>query len=700
MPRQPSPFERDVIRVVGVALLCLIHGWLVVDTLRRKSPTVDEIAHLPAGESFLEQRDFRMYHHNPPLARALAALAADLPIDVDQSKSWRQRPANHWGFAWDTLDLNKHPDAARAHYLNAFTKGRTVIAVWSAATLAVVYWWAWWWFGEIAAWASAILYCVCPNIIAHAGVVTTDLPAASTTLMACFAFARWLEGGTWTRAVVSGVLLGVALLTKFSALWLAILWPIWAILYPLLSQGDVQATVRNLIPWRLTARRRGRQFLGIVFYSWLTVNAGYLFQGRILLAGSERRAADEIVSYRYAIGWTALGDFGFVSDALTRPRRPDEPLAPADVTNMSSHNKVRESRVNRFRGTLLGRVPCMLPYEFVSGFDDQKWESEGKYQMYFHGELRHGDADKPGRQGWWYYYLAALGLKLPIGTLFLIGLGVIGGAFFGDVPLGRFIVIVALAATPILAMTLLTDINLGLRYVLPALPFLHILGGSAMTSGRSRSWQVACAIMLVSNIGNAVWIHPNEFAYFNGFAGGMKNGRNWLIDSNLDWGQDLRSLARWLEQNPEWKSAKAAYWGSLPTWFEINWTPSPPPRGPEDPDRPYPALWPGEDRDDSKTWGPKPGRYIVSVNFERGHGHHTTMPVPWLRSDLPGITTLAERGTHDLLLRVPSGSFSYFRHFMPTIHPEVGYSILFFDIDLEEANRVRKQLHLDPLPAP
>src|SRR5262249_52964135 len=152
--------------------------------------------------------------------------AAGLPIDVDASRSWRQRPANHWGFAWDTLDLNQKPEETRANYLAAFTRGRTVIAVWSALTLAGVFWWAWGWFGETPAWAAAILYGVCPNIIAHAGVVTTDLPATSTTLMACFAFARWLEGGSWTRAIGAGILLGLALLTKFSALWLAILWPI------------------------------------------------------------------------------------------------------------------------------------------------------------------------------------------------------------------------------------------------------------------------------------------------------------------------------------------------------------------------------------------------------------------------------------------------------------------------------------------
>jgi 4-amino-4-deoxy-L-arabinose transferase-like glycosyltransferase len=692
LPRPPTALERDVIRFVGVALLCIFHGWLVIDTLRQKSPTVDEIAHLPAGESFLQERDFRVYHHNPPLARALAALAADLPIDVEHSLSWTQRPANHWGFAWDCLDYNAGGES-RAHYLQAFTKGRTLIAVWSAMTLAVVYWWGWWWFGETAAWAAALLYCFCPNIIAHAGVVTTDLPAASTTLMACFAFARWLDGGTWTRSVVAGVLLGVALLTKFSALWLALLWPVWAILHPLLTYGDVRGAVQRLVPWRLTSTRRGRQFLGIVFYAWLTVNSGYLFQGRQIRTST---------GYRYTPGWTALGDFGFVSQSLTRERQQGELLSPEDQTDMIGHNRVREERVNRFRGTPLGRVWCMMPYEFVSGFDDQKWESEGKYQMYYRGELRHGDPDKAGRQGWWFYYLAALGLKTPIGALFLVCLGVLGAIFFGDVSIGRFLVIFTLAATPILAMTLLTDINLGLRYVLPALPFLYLIGGSAMASGRSKGWQIVCGALLLWNIVNALRVHPNEMAYFNEFAGGMSNGRRWLIDSNLDWGQDLRGLARWLEKNPEWKTAKSAYWGSLPTWFETgrDWMPTPPPRGPEDPDRPYDRLWPGEDRNDPKTWGPKPGRYIVSVNFERGHGHHTSMPIPWLRSDILGITTLTERGTHNLLLRVPAGSFDYFRHFTPTIHPEVGYSILFFDIDLDEANRVRKLLRQEPLESP
>jgi hypothetical protein len=433
----------------------------------------------------------------------------------------------------------------------------------------------------------------------------------------------------------------------------------------------------------------GLQFLAIVLHAWLVVNAAYLFQGRLVVEGD--------AGYKYAPGFTTLGNFPFVSNTLTRPRLESEPMLKVDYNDDAFQNSLRSQRVNRFRYTALGRLPVPLPYEYVAGFDDQKMEAEGKYQMYFNGELRHAKPDDTGRQGWWYYYLAALGLKLPIGTLVLLTLGIIGVIAFPDVWTGRFLVIAGLAAVPILAMSFLTDINLGLRYVLPSLPFLFLLAGSAIRKGRSPNWLVLGIASLTWNVIAEVRQHPNELAYFNEFAGGPENGRKWLIDSNLDWGQDLRSLVRWLEKNPEWKNARVAIWGSLPIWFEApeDWNPLPPPRLAPDPNRHDSALWPGERWDDPMSFGPQPGKYIVSVNFERGHSHHMSLPRPWLQGIPPNTRApYAEGGTNNLLLRVPPGVFSYFQKSRPRIIPEVGYSILFFDISLDEANRMREELGL------
>src|SRR5207247_4884940 len=90
---------------------------------------------------------------------------------------------------------------------------------------------------------------------------------------------------------------------------------------------------------------------------------------------------------------------------------------------------------------------------------------------------------------------------------------------------------------PVLAMSFLTDINLGLRYVLPALPFLYLFAGSAVQAGRPAWIRLLAAAAIVWNLAALARIHPHELAYFNELVGGPANGRFHLIDSNLDWGQ-------------------------------------------------------------------------------------------------------------------------------------------------------------------
>ncbi len=56
---------------------------------------------------------------------------------------------------------------------------------------------------------------------------------------------------------------------------------------------------------------------------------------------------------------------------------------------------------------------------------------------------------------------------------------------------------------------------------------------------------------LVSYVQQHVWIYPHSMSCFNELAGGPQNGDKYLLDSNLDWGQDVFYLKRWWEQHPE-----------------------------------------------------------------------------------------------------------------------------------------------------
>ena len=599
----PSPSIRPPSMVFVLILLCLlmtIHGLLVYSQIIRSTPTLDEVAHLPAGQSYLEQQTFRMYRHSPPLARIVAALAAwpNRP-DLIYDRTWKfDEPANHWRFAFEVIANNAATAESRERYLTSFDRGRCAIALWSVLTIPFLFAWGNQWFGRWAGLLAASLWTLSPNILAHAGLVTTDLAATSAGLIACWTFSRWLERPSWLTFGGAGFSLGIAELVKFSSLWLYFIFLFWLVFHLAASllarrgfrtsssakptdrafsekgprgdktRKDTKADSRskestNKLPAktlpdnpsrssdeRIKLRQPVAGFVAIVLVSFLVIDAGYLFEG---------------------IG-TPLGDFPFLSRTLTRPRQLSD--GPIPTSNNMTYRQVWQDQVNRFQGTLLGRIPSPLPYHYIAGFDEQKFESEGKYPMYLRGKF--ADSIPPSgtksdtassRRGWWYYYVYALAIKVPLSTWVLFFLSIPYGLLR---PARRSIVpLLYLALTPILAMSFLTDINLGLRYVLPSLPFIFLLCGSLIAVGRPRWTYVVAGLAILWNISAIARIHPHELSYFNELVGGPTEGRFHLIDSNIDWGQDLRGLARWLDEHPDWKKElRLGYAGTISPEFE------------------------------------------------------------------------------------------------------------------------------------
>ena len=197
-------------------------------------------------------------------------------------------------------------------------------------------------------------------------------------------------------------------------------------------------------------------------------------------------------------------------------------------------------------------------------------------------------------------------------------------------------------------------------------------------------------------------------SYFNALAGAPENYSAWLIDSNLDWGQGLRPLARWIEKNPEWADARVAYWGAVPPRFEsafvglkTPWDPLPPPRseqrfwfpsaGAET--TPWPD-WPGEQSGDAATYAPQPGKYIVSANYFRGHLHPLATPSEWLPGQPHSPAQLLSGKLGSIRMQnAPPGCFAWLQHFPPKVEREVGPSLLFFDISKDQADKVRAEMY-------
>lgn len=186
--------------------------------------------------------------------------------------------------------------------------------------------------------------------------------------------------------------------------------------------------------------------------------------------------------------------------------------------------------------------------------------SEG-HEAYLLGEI--------SLSGWWYYYPVVFLAKTPVGLLALLGFGVglfvwcsitPGGLARPEEAINRQLRTnrplpagweqgwLLLLAGTIFVGTLAGSVNIGYRYLLPALPPLYIFLGQLVLPQTAVVWRWVTAVALAFFIIASVRIHPHYLAFFNALAGGPDNGWRIAVDSNLDWGQDLEAVGRYLAE--------------------------------------------------------------------------------------------------------------------------------------------------------
>jgi hypothetical protein len=153
-----------------------------------------------------------------------------------------------------------------------------------------------------------------------------------------------------------------------------------------------------------------------------------------------------------------------------------------------------------------------------------------------------------GRQtGWWYYYLVALALKTPIPWLILL----LVGLFLGLTTARRGLASSCapwIAAVVYLGFAMSSSINIGVRHLLPMIALLTV-GIAALIGSQPRTVRIGAWLLCGWLVVTAFLDHPGYLKYFNEFAGGTHNGYRYLLDSNLDWGQDVKPLKRFLEDH-------------------------------------------------------------------------------------------------------------------------------------------------------
>ena len=493
----------------GLALLLA----LGFTSLQTKSAVYDEIVHVSAGYSSLRFGEFRFNADHPPLVARLAAvplMAMDVRFPADDPAWTMGRPyevGRRFLYRWNDGD-------------RLLARSRSMILLLAAVLATIVFLWTRAWWGLPAATLSLLLTVTSPDVLAHGQLVTTDMGAALFIFACVAAFERVTSRVTVPRVLLAGLALGSALATKFSAL---ILFPVLAALAVVVALRGEPIMLSAWGPPRILERPRAK-------LAALAV------------------AIALMVAIAFACLWAAYGfRFAATQDAVFEAAIPWERLRPDDPSLARAVDVMRGAHV----------LPESYLWGFVRFFKHQ--QARPSFLLGAHSD-----------DGFWSFFPVSFAVKTPVALLILIVLSAWLAARGLRCRTDVFLWIpVALYA----AVSLTRGINIGHRHLLPLYPFLFVAAGRAATwAGREwprRAPAVLVALFASWHVGAAFWIHPHYLAYFNELAGGPSRGYRILVDSSLDWGQDLRGLKPYMEANGI-PRVKLSYFGTAdPAYYGI-----------------------------------------------------------------------------------------------------------------------------------
>lgn len=211
------------------------------------------------------------------------------------------------------------------------------------------------------------------------------------------------------------------------------------------------------------------------------------------------------------------------------------------------------------------------------------------------------------QEGWWYYFPVAFAVKTPLPTLIMI---IASFAFAWKTKALQKSLPLLIPFAIYFASSMVVTLNIGYRHLLPVLPLLFIFAGQlAEIRWKSESKMAWALSVLLAWLAIGTWsLFPHYLTYFNEVAGGPEGGKRILVDSNLDWGQDLIELKKYMQREGI-ETIKLGYFGSAyPEAYGINY-------------EPLPGFirhwWPSNNSPQVLT-NPTPGVYAISVTNLQG----------------------------------------------------------------------------------
>lgn len=498
-------------RRLPVALLAGALVVLAATAARRKSPTIDEPHHLLAGYAAWRLGDHRLNPTNGVLPKRWAALGLllDPPALPDRTQPAWLRP-RQWRLAQELL-YERGNDAMALVW-----RGRLMIGLLGGGLGLIVFAASRRLFGWRGGLVSLGLCAFSPSVLAHAGLVTSDLAAAAAFTAAVVTLWAVLQRVTWRRLALSVLALSALALSKFSVVLVA----------PMaLALGAVRIASGRPLPVRVGPPRRPT--------------------GRLRLLGAVAGLAAVLALGVVVAVWVAY-DLRYAAAPPEAPAEAGfvEPWAPMLAAAGPRAEVVRVARDAR-----------LLPEAYLYGLARTLKGLSGR-RAYLGGRV--------SLVGFPEFFIYAYAVKTPLSTLALLvvaaaaGLGRIGRsrrrlgrALYRTAPLWVLLLVYGGAAVS-------SQVNIGHRHILPLYPALFVLAGAA---ARSRWSRRAAAGLLVLLAVETLVVWPDYLAYFNPLAGGSDQGWRHLVDSSLDWGQDLPALAEWLEREAGDEPVYLSYFG-------------------------------------------------------------------------------------------------------------------------------------------
>jgi 4-amino-4-deoxy-L-arabinose transferase-like glycosyltransferase len=568
-----------------LALLCIMSASLMLWASRTDSAIMDELAHIPAGYGYVHNLDYRLNPEHPPLVKALAMLPVLFlnPTFPTQSDAWKNQVNAEWSMGTQFLYQSGNDATAIIDTARIFPILLTLLLIVFTYLLARGLMGNWW------ALLPATLLGLSPTVLAHGHYVTTDVGAAFGIVFGTYFFLKFADSPSRKYLWYAGLAFGVAQLTKFSTPFLV---PLFIFLAFVLWLRDM------IVHWSVTLRRF-RTFLMsglrwiwrliLIFaigYIFIVYPAYFLFTAHYPIAKQVSDTASTLTSF--AGGPAPAGAHCHFTRCL------------ADTDIWMAGNPV----LRPFAEYLLG---ILMVFQRVAGGNT----------IYFLGHV--------ANDGGSLYFPLLFLLKEPLPALVIVfvalwlaivwairreprggrrrGRRILDylGVNFAEFAMISFIVLYW-------GYSVRSTLNIGVRHLLPTLPFIFILSagvwkkwimrvrrpemhGLSLASIVSTAGSIArsfvksflkylfLVFLLAWLLFETLFAAPYFLSYFNELGGGVPNGYHYVTDSNYDWGQDLLRLQSWATAHPEaGKIAVDYFGGGDPSYYlgarEVDWSSS------------------------------------------------------------------------------------------------------------------------------